>query len=121
MSLLEEHHADAVDGFTAVCPLARLIPDRGVAALVDGVAVAVFHLADGSLHAIDNIDPCSGASVLSRGVVGEVDGTATVASPLYKQRFELSTGRCLDRDDTAVRTHDAAVVDGVVHVRLSAA
>ena len=56
---------------------------------------------DGELHAIDNVDPCSGASVLSRGLVGDVDGVATVASPMYKQRFDLRTGRCLDAERCA--------------------
>jgi nitrite reductase (NADH) small subunit len=100
-----------------VCPIDRLIPDRGVAAMVDGVAVAVFRLADGSLHAIDNVDPCSGASVLSRGIIGDADGITTVASPMYKQRFDLVTGRCLDAD-TAVDVHDVHVIDGVIVVRL---
>ena len=102
-----------------VSPVDRLTPDRGVAALVDGRAVAVFLLADGAIHVIDNVDPCSGASVLSRGIVGDVDGVATVASPLYKQRFELATGRCLDAD-VSVPVHDAHVIDGVLHVRLAA-
>jgi nitrite reductase (NADH) small subunit len=80
--------------------------------------VAVFLLIDGSIHVVDNIDPCSGANVLSRGLVGDVDGVPTVASPLYKQRFELPTGRCLDAE-ASVRVHDAHVIDGVVHVRLA--
>ena len=101
-----------------VHPVHRLTPDRGVAALVDGCPVAVFLLVDGSIHVLDNVDPCSGANVLSRGLVGDVDGVPTVASPLYKQRFELTTGRCLDADVT-VRVHDAHVIDGVVHVRLA--
>ena len=101
-----------------VCPIGRLTPERGVAALVDGCPVAVFLLVDGSIHVLDNVDPCSGASVLSRGLVGDVDGVRTVASPLYKQRFDLTTGRCLDAD-VAVRVHDAHVIDGVVHVRLT--
>ena len=101
-----------------VAPVARLTPDRGVAALVDGWPVAVFLVADGAIHVIDNIDPCSGANVLSRGLVGDVDGVPAVASPLYKQRFELTTGRCLDADVT-VRVHDAHVIDDVVHVRLA--
>ena len=107
----------------SVCAVDRLTPDRGVAALVDGRAVAVFRLSDGSLHAIDNVDPCSGASVLSRGIVGDVAGVATVASPLYKQRFALDTGTCLDTDDAvAVAVHEARVVDDasgeLVQVRL---
>jgi nitrite reductase (NADH) small subunit len=101
-----------------VYPIDRLTPDRGVAALADGHAVAVFLLSDGTIHVLDNIDPCSGASVLSRGLVGDVAGVATVASPLYKQRFELAKGRCLDAD-VSVRVHDAHVIDGVVHVRIA--
>ncbi len=60
------------------------------------------------LHAVDNVDPFSGASVLSRGIVGDAGGVPTVASPVYKQRFDLRTGRCLDDPSTA-RAH---VYDG---------
>jgi nitrite reductase (NADH) small subunit len=109
--------------WTTVCAVDRLTPDRGVAALVDGRAVAVFRLSDGSLHAVDNVDPCSGASVLSRGIVGDVAGAATVASPLYKQRFVLATGTCLDSDDgVAVAVHETRLVADdtgeIVQVRL---
>jgi nitrite reductase (NADH) small subunit len=106
------------NGWTAICAVDRLTPDRGVAALVDGHAVAVFLLADGSMHAIDNIDPISGASILSRGLVGEVDGAPTVASPMFKQRFDLASGRCIDAIDVAVRIHDVGLLDDAVHVRL---
>ena len=105
-------------GFVAVCRRARLQVNRGVAALVDGVAVAVFLLEDGTLHAIANIDPFSGASVLSRGLIGDCDGEPTVASPLYKQRFSLLTGRCLDDPDTAVAVHEARVAKDLVEIRL---
>lgn len=102
-----------------VCAADQLIAGRGVAALVDGRAVAVFLLADGRVCAVDNIDPCSGASVLSRGLVGEtvIDGVAVryVASPLRKQRFDLVTGRCLDADET-LDTWPARVSDGTVEV-----
>ena len=102
-----------------VCPLARLTPDRGVAAFVDGVAVAVFLLANGELHAIDNVDPCSGANVLSRGIIGDAGGVTTVASPMYKQRFDLLTGECLDDPTHRVVVHRALVVDGVVRVAVT--
>jgi len=110
--------AAMADGYVLVCDAARLVPDRGVAALIDGVAVAVFKLSDGSLYAIDNVDPISGASVLSRGIIGEVDGMATVASPMYKQRFDLRSGRCLDRDDATVDTHAVLIINGCVAVKL---
>jgi nitrite reductase (NADH) small subunit len=104
-----------LDGWSEVCGVDRLTPDRGVAALVDGRQIAVFLLTDGTVHAVDNIDPCSGAAVLSRGIVGDAGGITTVASPLYKQRFELATGRCLDAD-AIVAVHDVRVRDGVIEV-----
>lgn len=105
-------------GFVTVCRRARLELGRGVAALVDGEAVALFVLDDGTVHAIANIDPFSGASVLSRGLVGDCNGEPTVASPLYKQRFSLLTGHCLDDPGVAVPVHEARVRDGHVEIRL---
>lgn len=118
MTVLDDRDVASGADWVGVCAIGSLIADRGVAALVDRRPVAVFLLTDGTLHAIDNVDPCSGASVLSRGIVGDVDGEATVASPLHKQRFELATGRCLDAE-AAVTVHAARVVDGVIEVRLS--
>jgi NAD(P)H-dependent nitrite reductase small subunit len=83
-----------------VCDVADLIPERGVCALVDGVQVAIFLTGDGELHALSNYDPCSGAYVLSRGILGCRGGVPTVASPMYKQAFDLRTGECLDEPET---------------------
>ncbi|MGH4010537.1 MAG: nitrite reductase small subunit NirD [Pseudonocardiaceae bacterium] len=102
--------------WTPVCRYADIIPERGVAALVDGVAVAVFRTHDGALFALSNVDPFSSASVLSRGIVGDRGGRATVASPIYKQVFELATGVCLDVPDVSVPTYPIRVVDGIVEV-----
>jgi nitrite reductase (NADH) small subunit len=110
--------------WTTICPLDRLTPDRGVGALVEGRAVAVFRLSNGDLHVVDDVDPCSGASVLSRGIVGDAGGNPTVASPLYKQRFDLTTGHCLDADVT-IAVHDVRCEPGdgtgMVLARLRAA
>lgn len=79
-----------------VCALADLLPERGAAALVDGVQVAVFRLLDDTVRVVGQRDPFSGANVMSRGIVGTRQGEPTVASPMYKQVFSLDTGRCLD-------------------------
>jgi nitrite reductase (NADH) small subunit len=70
------------------------------------------------LHALDNRDPFSGAFVLSRGIVGTRGDVPTVASPIFKQAFDLRTGRCLSDPDVSVPTHLVRCVDGVVEVRL---
>jgi len=86
--------------WVAVCRVADLVPERGAAALVGGEQVALFRLVDGRVLAVQQRDPFGGAHVLSRGIVGSrtVDGTVvpTVASPMYKQVFDLVSGRCLD-------------------------
>ena len=101
---------------TAVCAVAVIPLEGGVAALVDGVAVAVFRTHDGSVHAIGNVDPFSGASVLSRGIVGTRGDAPVVSSPMYKQAFDLRTGACLDDASVSVPSYDVSVVDGVVLV-----
>jgi nitrite reductase (NADH) small subunit len=110
----------AADGWTAVCRTDQLLPERGVAALVGGVQVALFRLFDGSLHAVGHRDPFSGAHVLARGIVGSRGDVPTVASPMYKQVFDLRTGICLDAPGDAsvqlpvfpVREEDGVVLVG---------
>ncbi|WP_233159123.1 nitrite reductase small subunit NirD [Pseudonocardia sp. MH-G8] len=105
-----------------VCPLDRLLPERGAAALLatgsEAVQVALFRMADGAVHAIGNVDPFSGAAVLSRGIVGDRDGVPTVASPVYKQVFNLVTGECLDDPSTRVPVFPVRVADGRLQVGL---
>lgn len=105
-----------LERWVQVCEYHDLLPERGVAALVDGVQVAVFRLANGSLRAIDNYDPCSGAYVLSRGIVGTAGHLNTVASPMHKQRFDLDTGRCLDSESVDVPTYPVRVVGESVQI-----
>ena len=108
-----------------VCRVDALTPDRGVAALVDGEQVAIFLLSplddgsDAALYAIGNHDPLSGANVLARGLVGSAGDTVFVASPIFKQRFDLATGRCLDETDVMVPAHETRVHGGYVEVRLA--
>jgi nitrite reductase (NADH) small subunit len=101
-----------------VCRYDRLLPERGVAALLGEVQVAIFRAHDGAVHAIGNIDPFSGAAVLSRGIVGDRAGVATVASPVYKQAFDLVTGQCLDDPAVAVPVYPVRVTDGLLEVWL---
>jgi nitrite reductase (NADH) small subunit len=102
--------------WTPICPYERLQPERGVAALVDGVQIAIFRGHDGTLYAIGNRDPIAGASVMSRGIVGSRGDTPTVASPLHKQVYDLRTGECLDMPGVTVPVYPVRVRDGLVQV-----
>ncbi len=99
-----------------ICDLEEILPDAGVAALIDGKQIAVFRVGD-QVYALDNFDPNSEANVLSRGIVGDVQGELVVASPVYKQHYSLITGRCLEDADTSVRCYPARVTDGRVWIK----
>ena len=100
-----------------VCAFDDLRPDRGVAALVGPYQVALFRVApDDELYAISNFDPFSRANVMSRGLVGSKGDVPKVASPVYKQTFDLRTGQCLDDPAVWVKTFAVRVECGRVEV-----
>ncbi|MBB5785122.1 nitrite reductase small subunit NirD [Nonomuraea jabiensis] len=105
-----------MSNWTRICDYEAMLPERGVCALVGGEQVAVFRTHDGTLHALGNRDPFSGAYVLSRGIVGTRKGEPTVASPLHKQVFSLVSGRCLDEEAVSVPVYPVRVADGAVEV-----
>jgi NAD(P)H-dependent nitrite reductase small subunit len=102
--------------WSRICALEDILPDCGIAALLDGEQVAVFRVRD-AVHAIGNHDPASGANVLSRGIVGDVGREIVVASPLYKEHFSLVTGCCLEDPSFTVPVYRARVSHGHVWVR----
>lgn len=94
---------DDIAVWTTACAYDFLQPCRGVGVLLPGGAqAALFRLEDDTLHAVGNIDPFSGAAVMSRGIVGDRGGRATVQSPLKKQAFALDDGSCLDDPDVSL-------------------
>lgn len=99
-----------------ICDLDEIQPDSGVAALIDGQQVAIFRAGD-CIHALDNYDPNSGVNVLSRGILGDLNGEPVVASPVYKQHFSLVTGRCIEDTQQSVRAWPVRVQSGRVWVR----
>ncbi|MYW01302.1 nitrite reductase small subunit NirD [Streptomyces sp. SID3343] len=103
-------------GWTPVCAYGDLIAGRGVAALVEGEQVAIFRDRTGEVYALANRDPFSGAYVMSRGIVGRRGDVPTVASPMYKQAFDLRTGECLD-EETAPDGSSAVLRTWMVRVR----
>jgi nitrite reductase (NADH) small subunit len=83
--------------------------------MIAGEQVAIF-LVDGDLYAIGNQDPFSGACVMSRGLVGTKGGVPKVASPMYKQTFDLRTGVCFEKPEISIPVWGVRCVDGRVEV-----
>jgi nitrite reductase (NADH) small subunit len=103
--------------WTPVCALQDVVPGTGVCALVEGRQVAVVRVGEGDeVYAIDNFDPFGKAFVLSRGIVGDRKGVPKIASPLYKESFDLRNGQCLDDAAVRVRAYEVRVRGGRIEV-----
>ncbi len=59
------------------------------------------------------------ANVLSRGIVGDLNGELVVALPVYKQHFSLLTGRCIEDASVRIPVYAARVEEGWVVVEPS--
>jgi len=102
-----------------VCGIDDLVAHSGVCALVEETQVALFYMPeDSSIFAINNYDPFSLINILSRGLIGDVQGEPMVASPIYKQRFNLKTGQCFDDESVQVDTYAVRIEDNRVEVNL---
>jgi nitrite reductase (NADH) small subunit len=101
-----------------VCPLVRLPVERAVCVLVRGEQVALVRTRDDRVYAVDNLDPVSGAMVMSRGIVGSRGEVDVLVSPMHKQAYDLATGQCLDLPEVWLGTHAVRVVGGDVEVSL---
>jgi nitrite reductase (NADH) small subunit len=121
MQLYQEsimHRDLQLEHWTAVCNLDDIVPDTGVCALLNGRQVAVFRVGGDAprVFAIDNYDPNSQAAVLSRGLVGSIGERIVVASPIYKQHFDLQSGECLEAPAQSVASYPARIDGGQVWV-----
>ena len=105
--------------WTAVCKTSDILPFSGVCALVNGLQIAIFRAENDELWAIDNLDPFSEANVLSRGIVGDLQGKLVVASPIYKQHFDLKTGQCLEDESVKLVTFPVRSNNGQVEIASS--
>lgn len=112
-----------------VCRTEDLEDNLGAGVLLpDGTQIALFRVPTGepdrdgrmpgsTVFAVSNIDPYSGAAVISRGIVGEVNGEPTVASPLLKQRFSLSDGHSLEDADHRLQVFPVETTGDQILVR----
>lgn len=108
----------------SVCQDNDLIANTGLCALHDGEQVAIFKVGlpedsgyDKDLYAISNYDPFGKANVLSRGLLGNIGDHLVVASPLYKQHFDLATGECLEDIVQSVKTYKVRRYNNMIQLK----
>ncbi|MCO1335922.1 nitrite reductase small subunit NirD [Microbulbifer sp. OS29] len=119
-----------------ICQRSDLVTNSGVCALwgdtsvystetlktvtktVDQRSVALFFLPEQEqqLYAVDNWDPIAQAGVIARGIIAEMEGELTIASPLYKHHFRLSDGVCMEDSSIRLATYPLAFNGDMVYI-----
>jgi len=98
-----------------ICALTDLNENAGTAALVDDIQLALFYVKKlEKVYALSNYDPFSEANVLSRGIIGSLGNQLVVASPIYKQHFNLETGQCIEDEKVSIPAYPVEIINGRV-------
>ena len=97
-------------------------PVNGGATIKYGdVQIAVFNFASrGEWYACQQMCPHKKAFVVSRGIIGDLDGIPKIACPLHKKNFSLESGECLSGEDYAVQIFPVRVEGEDVYLNLPA-
>lgn len=103
--------------FIKVCSTKDLVKNSGVAALVKDTQIALFYINE-QVFALNNYDPIGKANVMSRGMIGDINGKLMVAAPLQKQHYNLQTGECFDIEGVSIPVYETKIENENVFVKL---
>lgn len=109
-----------MSNWITICKINELTPQLGACAKVEDKQVALFYCKRSDrLYALSNYDPIGQANVISRGMMGSVEGEPYLSSPLYKHHFHLETGACIEQPDISLTTYPVRVMDHHVQICLT--
>ena len=112
--------ATEVTTWYKACRLNDIPANGGACVRYNDKQIAVFHFArKKTWYACQNLCPHKMEMVLSRGMIGDVDGIAKVACPLHKNTFSLENGENLNGDLPAIATYPVKIEDGFVYLGFS--
>lgn len=118
---LEEHEREQLKE-TRWMPVGRVddFPADGGATIKYGkVQIAVYNFTSrGEWYACQQMCPHKKSFVLSRGVLGDANGTPKVACPLHKKTFSLESGECLSGEEYQVDVFPVKVENNEVFLEL---
>jgi nitrite reductase (NADH) small subunit len=109
------------NNWITVCSDTDLVTNSGVCALLNEQQIALFKLKvdnDEQIFAVSNWDPIGKANVLYRGLLGSVKDAKVIISPLYKQRYCLESGQCLDNDAIKLIVYPVRIEQNQVQLQL---
>jgi nitrite reductase (NADH) small subunit len=93
-------------------------PENGGACVkYKDMQIAVFNFSRrNEWYACQNLCPHKMQVVLSRGMVGSVEGEPKVACPFHKKAFSLKTGSCLNAEEENISVFPVKIEDGYVFI-----
>ena len=95
--------------------------DGGATIKYGKTQIAVFNFTSrGEWYATQNMCPHKREFVLSRGLVGDVNGVPKVACPIHKKTYSLETGKGLNDKDFSIQTFPVRVDGDDVYLELPA-
>lgn len=104
--------------WTTICKQNELSANAGTCAQFNQQQVAIFFCKRSDrLYAVENFDPIGQANVISRGMMGTVEGKSYVASPLFKQRFDLVTGACFESPEHSLKTYAVRISNDDIQLK----
>ena len=93
-------------------------PENGGACVkYKDMQIAVFNFSRrNEWYACQNLCPHKMQMVLSRGMIGSLQGEPKVACPFHKRTFSLKTGECLNADECNISVFPVKIENGYVHI-----
>jgi nitrite reductase (NADH) small subunit len=97
-------------------------PENGGACVkYKDLQVAVFNFSRrNEWYACQNLCPHKMQMVLSRGMIGSIQGEPKVACPFHKKTFSLKTGECLNAEECNITVYPVRIENGYVHIGFTA-
>ncbi|AZL86426.1 nitrite reductase small subunit NirD [Aliivibrio salmonicida] len=109
-----------MSNWITICKINELTPQLGACAKVLNHQVAVFYCKRSErLYALSNYDPIGKANVISRGMMGSLEGEPYISSPLYKHHFHLETGVCIEFPEVILTTYPVRMSDNQIQIKLA--
>lgn len=91
--------------------------DGGACVKYQDMQIAVFNFKRrNEWYACQNLCPHKMQMVLSRGMIGSLNGEPKVACPFHKKTFSLKTGECLNAEECTISVFPVRVEHGFVFI-----
>jgi len=93
--------------------------DGGATIKYGDVQIAVFNFSSRQQwYASQNMCPHMNSFVMSRGILGDVEGTPKVTCPMHKKPFSLESGDCLTDAEFKLKVFPVQIRDDRVYLKL---